>query len=219
MPNLPISQLPAAGSLTGAELFATVQGGVTKYTTLNSMFYAPIAGNTYGLFNQTGSSALVTGSGTGAIVSGSLLDGGVGTLSVPANGFSKGDAYSVVASGFISCSNNHDFEIQIKADDTVLVDTGVFELAQATGKGWRMDLNFSIQEIGPAGTARIVTTGIFHYRTDSGGNVEGEIFNFINSSSFDTTIPNTLKVEAVWGADGAVTDSIYSNVFTLTKTF
>jgi hypothetical protein len=37
MPNLPISQLPAAGLLTGAELFATVQGGVTKQTTLNSI--------------------------------------------------------------------------------------------------------------------------------------------------------------------------------------
>ena len=37
MPNLPISQLPAAGSLTGSELFATVQGGVTTYTTLEDV--------------------------------------------------------------------------------------------------------------------------------------------------------------------------------------
>jgi hypothetical protein len=37
MPNLPISQLPASDALTGAELFADVQGGVTKYTTLDDI--------------------------------------------------------------------------------------------------------------------------------------------------------------------------------------
>ena len=58
MPNLPISQLPAAGSLTGAELFAVVQGGVTKYTTAQNLNY--ITSNNYGLFNQTGSSIPVT---------------------------------------------------------------------------------------------------------------------------------------------------------------
>jgi hypothetical protein len=219
MPNLPISQLPQSDALTGPELFATVQDGVTKYTTLNNIFYSPIPGNTYGLFNQTGSSIPVTGSGNATIVSGSLLDGGIGTLTVPPNGFSKGDAYSAVASGFITCGNNHDFEIQIKSGNTVLVDTGILELAQSTNKGWVLDINFSIQEIGPAGTAKITTAGIFHYRTNSGGNVEGETFNFTNSSSFDTTIPNTLDVEAVWGTDSLVTDSVYSNVFTLTKTF
>jgi hypothetical protein len=220
MPNLPISQLPAAGSLTGAELFATVQSGVTKYTTLNSILYAPIVGNTYGLFNQTGSSIPVTGSGlAGITTSGSLLDGGIGTLSVPANGFSKGDAFSVVASGFITCGNNHDFEIQIKADSVILADTGILQLAQTDNKRWRLDLAFSIQEIGPAGVASIATSGIFHYRTDSANDVEGEIFNFINDTTFDTTVSNTLSVEAVWGGDSSVTDSIYSNIFTLTKTF
>jgi hypothetical protein len=37
MPNLPISGLPTASALTGPELFATVQGGVTKQTTFNSI--------------------------------------------------------------------------------------------------------------------------------------------------------------------------------------
>ena len=37
MPNLPISQLPAASTLTGAELFPIVQGGITKQTTLSSI--------------------------------------------------------------------------------------------------------------------------------------------------------------------------------------
>lgn len=37
MPDLPISGLPPSSTLTGAELFADVQGGITKYTTLESI--------------------------------------------------------------------------------------------------------------------------------------------------------------------------------------
>ena len=37
MPNLPISGLPASSTLQGDELFADVQDGVTKYTTLDSI--------------------------------------------------------------------------------------------------------------------------------------------------------------------------------------
>ena len=73
MPNLPISQLPAASTLTGAEIFPTVQGGITKYTTLNSITF--IQGNNYGLFNQTGSSTPVTNTLTET----SVIGGGVGT--------------------------------------------------------------------------------------------------------------------------------------------
>jgi hypothetical protein len=38
MPNLPISQLPPASALTGPELFAIVQDGITKQTTFNSIY-------------------------------------------------------------------------------------------------------------------------------------------------------------------------------------
>ena len=38
MPNLPISQLPAASALTGPELFAVVQDSVTKQTTFNAIY-------------------------------------------------------------------------------------------------------------------------------------------------------------------------------------
>ena len=37
MPNLPISGLPASSTLQGDELFADVQSGVTKYTTLDDV--------------------------------------------------------------------------------------------------------------------------------------------------------------------------------------
>ena len=55
-PDLPISQLPAAGALDGTELFAVVQGGVTKYTSAVGVFsgYQSLHTN-YGAFCSTGS--------------------------------------------------------------------------------------------------------------------------------------------------------------------
>jgi hypothetical protein len=62
MPNLPISQLPTASALTGPELFATVQGGVTKQTTFNAIytgltgsFYTTGSFGFYGAFCSTAS--------------------------------------------------------------------------------------------------------------------------------------------------------------------
>ena len=117
MPNLPISQLPAASTLDGTELFPTVQGGITKYTTLDAAKYIP--GNNYGLFNQTGNSTPITNT----LTESSLIDGGVGSLSVPANGFSVGDAFHAILTGHLSAVNNHTLRIRIKTGTVILADT------------------------------------------------------------------------------------------------
>lgn len=64
MPNLPISGLPTASALTGPELFATVQGGITKQTTFNNIFDG-ISGSVV-LPSQTGS--FITNSQTSSFV-------------------------------------------------------------------------------------------------------------------------------------------------------
>jgi hypothetical protein len=250
MPNLPISGLPPASSLDGSELFAAVQGGITKYTTLDEistfgtgsfMVTGSISGPVitftkgdgstfnlnltpgggfplnYGLFNQTGSSAPVSGS---THVSGSLIGGGVGTLTIPANGFSKGDAFQATFSGIINAQNNKTLEITVKAGNIVLADTGVITMPGITGdKRWRMDLDFSINEIGGAGVASIATAGTISFRTDSSGDVITEIFSTVNNTTFDTTISNTLAVEAEWGNSPSDLSSIYSKLFTLLKVY
>jgi len=55
MPNLPISGLPASSTLDGSELFADVQGGVTKYTTLNDVANYVTSSFDYITPSQTGS--------------------------------------------------------------------------------------------------------------------------------------------------------------------
>jgi hypothetical protein len=212
MPNLPISQLPAAGSLTGTELFAVVQDGVTKYVPLSSVVTS-LTSN-YGLFNQTGSSTPVLGTDP----TGSLLDGGIGTLSIPANGFNKGDAFHVMMSGKLSAVQNHQLEISIESDGIILANTGTITMPIVSDKNWRLDINFSINEIGGAGTAEIASSGVFTFRENPAGTVVTEIFSTINNTTFDTTINNTLVIKAIWSNSNA-SDSIYSQTFTLHKIY
>ena len=209
-----ISELPQAGSLDGTELFAVVQGGVTKYTQATNINY--VTSNNYGLFNQTGQSTPVSGS---THISGSLIDGGVGTLSVPANGFQKGDAFEAVLAGTLFTQNGNTLDIQVRADSVVLGDTGVITMAGADNQNWRLVLNFSINEIGGAGTAEITTVGTFQYRKDASDTFVSEIFTFTNNTTFDTTISNTLSIRAIWGGGADDDTSIYSKIFTLKKVF
>ena len=212
MPNLPISQLPQAGTLNGTELFAIVQGGVTKYVPLSSIVTS-LTSN-YGLFNQTGSSTPITNT-TSEL---SLLDGGVGSLFVPANGFRKGDAFHAILTGQISAINNNTLEIRVKAGNVLLADTGIITLDGTTNKDWELEIYFSINEIGGVGVASIGTGGNFNYVKDAGGALEGTIFSFVNNTTFDTTISNNLEITAQWGSANTG-NSIFSEIFTLHKTF
>ena len=156
MPSLPISRLQPAGNLNGTELFAVVQDGITKYTTLQAVNTSTTSN--YGLYNQTGSSLPVSGSGVTAETSGSLLDGGVGALTVPANAFKKGDAYHARISGKITISNNNDLEIDFKSGDVNLVTAGPVTMAGSTNKNWILDVTLIIQDTGSAGTASLLSS-------------------------------------------------------------
>jgi len=222
MPNLPISGLPASSTLDGSELFADVQGGVTKYTTLSDIatYTTYVQGNSYGLFNQTGSSAIISGSASDVPTSGSLLDGGVGSLTVPANGFKVGDAFHAKLAGKINIANGHTLEIHFTSGDVNLVDTGVVTMAKSTdGQNWNLDVTFIIQTIGSAGTASILSSGELTVRKDASGEVVTEIFSSQNNTTFDTTIVNTLSIEGILGAACIASENIYSELFTLHKIY
>ena len=212
MPNLPISQLPAAGSLTGAELFAIVQSGVTKYTTLNAINTSTTSN--YGLFAQTANSTPITGTD----VETSLINGGVGTLSVPANGFQVGDSFRAVMAGILNAANNQTIRIRVKAGSLILLDSGAQPITNITNNVFSLNIDFTIRQIGAAGVASIVSLGAFHYTKTSNGAIEGFAFNTINNTTFDTTISNTLGITAQWGSNNAG-NSIYSDIFILNKTY
>jgi hypothetical protein len=91
-------------------------------------------------------------------------------------------------------------------------------MSSATIKGYKLEIYFSIHEIGTAGVADIVTAGTFMYTKNASNAFEGINFNTLNSTTFNTTITNTLEVTAQWDTAN-VDNSIYSELFTLNKTF
>jgi hypothetical protein len=171
----------------------------------------PIA---YGLFSQTGSSITVSATTTES----SLIGSGVGTLSVPANGFQAGDSFSGRIVGHISSKNNITIRIRVKSDSVVLADTGVVTMPQTTNKHYTIDLSFTIRSLGTATVASIVSGIVFTYSKDASNAFEGSDFSIVNNSTFDTTIDNTLDVTVQWGSTDTE-NAIYSEYFVLSKVY
>jgi len=173
-----------------------------------------VSSGNFGLFSQTASSAPITNT----TVETSLLDGGVGTLSVPPNGFNVGDSFLAIMTGFLNSANNQQLEIRIRSNGSLLADTGIITLNTATNRDFNLQIYFTIQAIGGAGVASIVTGGNFAYTKNASTTLEGTAFSTRNNTTFNTTVLNTLVISAQWGASNP-NNIIYSDIFTLTKTF
>jgi hypothetical protein len=168
----------------------------------------------YGLFSQTANSATITAT----TIEKTLIDGGVGTLSVPANGFSVGDAFRAEFGGLMSAKNNDTLTIRIKSGSVVLADSGPLTMPGIVGQVWLLSINFTVRAIGTTGVANIVTLGNLHILKAASGTQEGFGFNTVNSTTFNTTVPNTLDVTAQWSSNSPL-NSIYSDIFILNKIY
>jgi hypothetical protein len=168
----------------------------------------------YGLFAQTGDSTVISAT----TVETSLINGGIGTLSVPANGFSPGDSFRADIAGVLDSANNETIRIRVKSGSVILLDSGAQTLPTTNNDVWGMSINFTVRKIGAAGVSSIVSLGAFHYTKTSNGNVEGFSFNTVNNTTFDTTVSNTLDITAQWGSTNA-NNAIYSDIFVLNKIF
>lgn len=169
----------------------------------------------YGLFAQTANSSPVTGT----TVESTLINGGVGTLTIPANGFKVGDSFSAVFGGVMNAANNQTIRIRVKAGAITLLDSGVQTLTNSIINDiWSLNIDFTIRQIGGAGVASIVSLGAFHYIKTSNASTQGFAFNVVNNTTFDTTISNVLDVTVQWGSNN-VTNNIYSDIFVLNKVY
>jgi hypothetical protein len=174
-----------------------------------------IASNNYGLFVQTGNSTVITNT----IAETTLINGGIGTLTVPANGFSVGDSFKGVFGGVMNAVNNQTIRIRVKAGAVVLLDSGVQNLGNSIINDiFSLNIDFTIRALGVAGAASVVSLGGFHYTKISNGAIQGFAFNVVNNTTFDTTVSNTLNVTVQWGA-ADLGNSIYSDIFILNKTY
>ena len=211
MPDLPISGLPELTAITSTAVYAVELSGTTYKIQQGTLSPLPTV---YGLFAQTGNSTVVSAT----TVETTLIGGGVGTLSVPANGFTVGSSFRVVFGGLMSTKNNDTLRVRVKSGSVVLADSGVQTQSSTTDDVFELTLNFTIRKIGGAGVAEIVTLGVFHTTKQSNNTPAGFGFNTVNNTTFDTTVSNTLDVTTEWSSNSAL-NKIYSDIFVLNKIY
>ena len=168
----------------------------------------------YGLFAQTANSTPITGTN----IETTLINGGVGSLSVPANGFQIGDSFRAVFGGVLSSENNQTIRIKVKTGSVILLDSGLQPITNITNDIFSLNIDFTIRQLGVAGVASIVSLGSFHYTKTSNASIQGFAFNTVNNTTFDTTISNTLDVTIQWGS-ASTGNNIYSDIFILNKIY
>lgn len=180
----------------------TSSGELKKYDFTHSNF---------GLFAQTGNSTTISAT-TSELT---LIDGGVGNLSIPANVFQPGDSFRLRMGGFVSAANGETLTIRVKTDSIVL-GSDTISFPNTSNRNWMLDVDFTVRTIGGAGVASLVSNGFFSFNNTS--DILGGGFVTINNTTFDTTISNTLDVTAQWGSTNA-SNAIYSVNFVLTKLY
>ena len=169
---------------------------------------------TGGLYAQTANSTPITNTA----VETSLINGGVGSLSVPANFFKVGDSFRAIMAGILNVANNQTIRIRVKSGSVVLLDSGNQSVTNITNDVFSLNVDFTIRQLGAAGVASIVSLGTFHYAKTSNASVQGFAFNQVENTLFNTTVSNTLDITVQWGAANTG-NSIYSDIFILNKTY
>jgi hypothetical protein len=166
------------------------------------------------LFAQTAASTPVVNTTTET----TILNGGVGTLSVPPKGFQVGDSFHAMLSGYISANNNNTLRLKVKSGSAILGDSGTITLPGITNKFFNLQLTFTIRKTGGSGAAVIATSGQFTYSKDASNAFEGADFLFINNTTFDTGVSNTLDITAEWGT-ASTGNLISTEIFVLNKIY
>lgn len=170
--------------------------------------------NAWGLYAQTADSATVSAT----TVETTIINGGVGTLSVPANGFSIGDSFTARLGGILSAKNNDTFTIRVKEDSNILATTGPVTMPGITNKEFEFNIGFTIRKIGGAGVAAILTHGIFSFIADSSTKYDAIGFSTLNDTTFDTTVATTLNITVEFSSS-STSNNMRTDYFTLTKIY
>ena len=148
MPNITITQLPAAGPITGTELVPIVQNGQTLRTTTSALAGSPVQTQTFLTLNQeptlNNSRALAGGTGIGLIDGGAqstlqvTLNGASGSLEAASNGVIVKTGTSTVTSRSIAVSGTGLAVTNgsgVSGNPTVVLDGLISAIAQVGGTG------------------------------------------------------------------------------------
>lgn len=204
--NGPLKVLSDAG-VAGQVLTSVGPAGAPVWQNHNTNY-------NYGLYAQTAKSSIITHA-TGEQ---SLIGTGVGTLTVPPNGFKVGDSFALKVCGPISSGNNQSLRITVKTNAVILIDTGIINMPSTTSKTFELILDFTVTKLGINGIGEIFANGLFSYNKDASNAIEGINIGLINNTTFNTEITNVLGITAQWIGTN-VLNAIQSQNLTLTKIY
>lgn len=166
-----------------------------------------------GLFSQTTDGPIITYADGET----SVISSGVGQLSVPANGFKKGDAFKLEIHGDMDSGNNQDLRIRLNNNGVPIEDITITVIT-TTNEHFNLNTIFTVREIGAAGTGVLLSTGAFSYTKTA--NQESRVIQFdsIDNTNFDTTSDSQLDVTFEWLTNDP-SNSIYVQGLNLYKIF
>jgi hypothetical protein len=205
--NLAIVNTPTQDQAATNYLVRDAVSGIVKYKT--------IPGPTvYGLFAQTSNSTTISGT----LSELSLIGSGIGSLSVPSNGFSVGDSFAVRISGDLGANNGDTLTLRVKSGSAEFGVVGPINMPNVTSSHFSFDVTFTVRSLGTAGTASLLSSGYFTFTQNAGSSFEGDNFSTLNQTTFDTTIPNQLDVTAQFNSTNAA-NFIFTEIFVLNKIY
>ena len=139
----------------------------------------------------------------------------VGTLTVPANGFTVGDSFTLICSGDIPVASNADIiTIKLMADAVELASINVdMENTSGSVSFFELEADFQIRNIGA--TATIITSFDFTFNKQALKDFKGS--RKVQSAIVDSTADTTLELTAKFDNSGA--SQIQTQLCVLKKTY
>jgi hypothetical protein len=196
-------QAPNPASTTSVARFQDSSGTIAYLSDITNYGLAALTTNALPVANTT--TALTLLNGTIA-----------GTLTLLPDSLVVGDSFKLSLAGIITSVPSNDISISIKTlDGIVLAEFVNLSIGPSVSNSrWNLEATLTVRAIGAASTAAIATSAIF----SSNFNAGSTLFGSVNSTTFDTTIANTLVVTAKW-ATASLTSFIYTQTFTLNKVY
>ncbi len=173
-----------------------------------------------GIFAGTADSLVYNPSIDGAIEKSIMPTSIVGSLTVPANGFSVGDSFHLVLAGDFNSNNGDTLNIRLYGGPTsaVLLANLPVPLTASSGVSFEVECDFQLRIIGGPGVADICSNFDFTYNGGAGSNFRGERGVFQNNTTFSTLTDNILLVTAQYSTTNA-NNSMKTIVSKLSKTY
>jgi len=151
-----------------------------------------------GIWSQTGDGPLLANSTTETTISGP----GVGSLTIPADTWFKGQSFELRLWGEISALQSDIINISINNGPTKVVDTGGVTFLAIGGGGamipFEVIICMTCRDIGQPGIAKLHYSGQVNTRANSGGQYRSYGFNVLNDFNFDTTINQVWDITGKW---------------------